>query len=275
MLHWRASRSVARLLLAAILVYAAIVLMMFLSQADLLFPRDAVGRAGPLPPGAAQLQLRTADGNVLHGVHIPPQERPDAERLLILGFAGNAGNAQDAAELLHETYPGADIVTFHYRGYAPSTGEPSAQALMNDAPLIYDEAVARVRPTRTIAVGFSLGSGVAAVLTGQRPVAGAILVTPFDSLSSVAQQWYPLLPVRMLFRHEIPAAEALERSRAPVAIIAAERDELIPAERTRALARRVPNLVFDRSVPGSGHNDIYSRADFTEGMIEALDAVRR
>ena len=65
---------------------------------------------------------------------------------LILGFGGNAWNGQDVAEYLHELFPDEDVVAFHYRGYAPSTGSPSAEALIADAPLVYDFAVERVKP---------------------------------------------------------------------------------------------------------------------------------
>ena len=246
---------------------------MFLSQADMLFPRHAVGPAEPLPPGAERLQLRTGDGDVLHGVHVPASEEVKGERLLAIGFAGNAWNSENVAGLLHETYPRAHVVVFHYRGYAPSTGSPSAQALLADAPLIYDLAVDRVRPTRTVAIGFSLGSGVAAMLASQRPLDGVILVTPFDSLGAVAQDWYPWLPVRALFRHEIDAAAALAGTRVPVAIVAAQQDEIVSPQRTRALARRVPNLVFDKVIAGAGHNDIYARHEFAPAMTEALAAL--
>ena len=79
-------------------------------------------------------------------------------RTLILGFAGNAWNSEDAATYLHDLYPDADVVAFHYRGYRPSTGSPSAEALIEDAPLVYDFAVARLPPERTVAVGFSIGT---------------------------------------------------------------------------------------------------------------------
>jgi hypothetical protein len=101
-----------------------------------------------------------------------------------------------------------------------------------------------------------------------------ILVTPFDSLKSVAAAWYPWLPVRALFRHEIDAAGAIELSDARVAIISAERDEVVPAARTEALKRRVPHLVFDRSIAGARHNDPYSRLEFGRLMNQALAAVR-
>ena len=58
-----------------------------------------------------------------------------------------------------------------------------------------------------------------------------------------------------------------------MAIIAAERDEIVPAERTEALRKVIPNLVFDRTIAGAGHNDIYARSDFHEAMHAAIAAV--
>jgi pimeloyl-ACP methyl ester carboxylesterase len=112
---------------------------------------------------------------------------------------------------------------------------------------------------------------VAAQLAAVRKLDGLILVTPFDSLKAVAQSMYPWLPIGPIFQHEIAAAEAIENTRVPVAIIAAQNDEIVPAERTAALRRRVPNLVFDHTVAGAGHNDIYARSDFQQAMRDALD----
>ena len=212
-------------------------------QASLIFPIHAVPPAGPLPSGAESLSIETPDGNRLAGVHVPA-DATQAERLLVLGFGGNAWNGQDVAEYLHQLYPDSDVVTFHYRGYAPSTGVPSAEALIADAPLIYDLAVERLKPKRAVAVGLSIGSGIAAELAARRKLDGLILVTPFDSLKAVAQAMYPWLPVGPFFEHEIDEAGAVEKAKAPVAILAAQNDEIVPAERTDALRTRVPRLVL-------------------------------
>lgn len=246
---------------------------MILSQADLLFPVHAVPRAGPLAGGAQPWKVETPDGETLQGVHIPPGKNGAGPKLLLLGFGGNAWNGQDVATYLHSLFPEAHVVVFHYRGYRPSTGSPSAEALMADAPLLLEEAVRRVAPDRTVAIGFSIGSGVAATLAGQRHVDGLILVTPFDSLRAVASDLYPWLPIGPFFQHEIAAADALAGNDVPVAILAAERDEIIPARRTDALRKRVPNLRYDRTIKGAGHNDIYHRGDFQDAMQGALAAV--
>ena len=238
----------------------------------MLFPAHAVGPPGPLPAGAEQVSTRSADGDLLHGVHIPGRTTGGP---LVLGFGGNAWNGSDVAVYLHELYPEADVVAFHYRGYRPSAGRPSAEALMADAPLVHDFAVGRVKPKRVIAAGFSIGSGVAASLASKRELDGLILVTPFDSLKAAASDLYPWLPVGPFFEHEIDAAGMLRDSALPVAILAAERDSLIRPKRTDALRRQVPNLVFDRTLAGAGHNDIYGRSNFQLAMREALQAVSR
>jgi len=246
---------------------------MFEFQASLIFPTHAVPAAGPLPPGAERLSLDTLDGHKLAGIRIPAA-RGARSKPLILGFGGNGWNGQDVAEYLHDLYSDHEVVAFHYRGYAPSTGSPSAEALTGDAPLVYDFVAARLKPKRVIAVGFSIGTGVAASLSAERKLAGLILVTPFDSLKAVAQSMFPWLPIGPFFSHEIDAAEALsKKNRVPVAIIAAERDEIVPTERTDALRKLVPNLVFDRTIARAGHNDIYARSDFHAAMDEALSCI--
>lgn len=260
-----------KLLLIPVFLYLSLLVLIFTFQARLLFPAGAVGGAGPLPPGAERLSLDIPDGNRLHGVHI----RPSASRsgTLVLGFGGNGWNAETAAAYLHGLFPEADVVAFHYRGYRPSTGTPAARALIEDAPLIHDFAVGRLRPARTVAVGLSVGSGVAASLAPRRPLHGLILVTPFDSLRKVASRQFPWLPVRLLFRHEMKSAEWLGEAAVPTAIIAAERDTLIAPPRTEGLRRAAGRLVYDRTIPGAGHNDIYDRPEFRAAMREALARV--
>jgi uncharacterized protein len=262
-----------KLVALGLVLFITITLAMSLFQNRAVFPTHLVGRAGPLPAGTQRLSLDTPDGYRLQGVHVPPLRRESGEGLLVLGFAGNAWNSADVAAYLSQIYPDADVVTFYYRGYAPSTGSASAQALLADAPLVLDAAIRRVRPRRTVAVGFSIGSAVAASLARRSDADGLILVTPFDSLKAVAQGHYPWLPVGVFFREEMNPVQSLRGTDMPVALIAGERDTLIPPRRTQALRRKIPNLVFDRTIVGAGHNDIYERPEFRQAMREAIIAL--
>lgn len=238
----------------------------------MLYPTHAVPSPGPLPPTAREVSLKAPDGAVLQGIAIPSANQLE-QRILVLGFGGNAWNGSDVAVYLHRLYPQAHVVAFHYRGYRPSTGKPSAEALLADAPLVRDRAVELVKPDVTVAAGFSIGSGVAASLARDGLVDGAILVTPFDSLKAAAADLFPWLPAGLFFDQEIDAGAFLANSDVPVAIVAGERDTLIRPARTQALRKKARNLVFNRTIAGAGHNDIYERPEFVAAMQEALGKV--
>nr|WP_295370919.1 alpha/beta hydrolase [uncultured Sphingosinicella sp.] len=257
------------LLILAVLGYIAIAAAMFFAQTSIFFPARLVPPAGPLPPGAERIELTAPDGVRLEGVLIPPS-RSGGERTAILGFAGNASNAAGIAEFLASLYPEHPVVAFHYRGYAPSAGAASAEALLDDAPLLYDLTRERLRPERIVAVGISIGSGVAAGLSARRPLDGVVLVTPFDSLEAVARQRFPWLPISLLIRHRLPSDRHLAESKAPVAIVAAERDGVVPPQRTEALRQGLGTIVFDATIPGAQHNDIAYHPQFRPAMREAL-----
>ncbi|MGH6658439.1 MAG: hypothetical protein ACREBM_02185, partial [Sphingomicrobium sp.] len=109
-------------------------------QTHIVFPVHAVPPAGPLPVDGEAWTIKTPRGATLKGIHFPPSET-GGQGELVLGFGGNGWNGQDVAEYLHMLFPRTHVVAFHYRGYRPSTGTPSATALIDDAPLVYDLAV--------------------------------------------------------------------------------------------------------------------------------------
>lgn len=272
MIARRTRRLILTVLLLLVLSYAVIVGLMWHQQERILFPAYLVAPARALSPGATRLTLDAPDGVRLEGLHIPAAQGAGADALLLV-FAGNASNAQGVAELVHALHPDRDVVAFFYRGYAPSGGVAGADRLLDDAPLIYDLVAERLRPRRIVAIGISLGSGVAAGLSARRRLDGLILVTPFDSLSATARQLHPWLPVSLLIRHDMRPADWLRESRVPVAIIAAGRDRLVRPERTEALRRAAPEIVYDATLPGAQHNDIFLHPRFESAMREALRRV--
>ncbi len=256
-------------LLVSLAAYLVAVGFLWFAQERLIFPAYLVAPARDLPAGAQRLTLDTPDGTRLVGVHIPPASGGRAATIVLV-FVGNASHSLAVAEEIHELYPSADTVAFFYRGYAPSGGTAGARQLMEDAPLIYDFLIERLQPDRIVAVGISLGSGVASSLAAQRPLAGAILVTPFDSLSATARQLHPWLPVSLLLRHDLRSADLLRETQIPVAIVAAGGDRLVRPERTDALRRAVANLVYDATLPGASHDDIALHPQFAPAMQEAM-----
>ena len=252
-------------------LYAVLILAIALSQTSLLFPaRIAASGRADLPAAARRLAFSTEDGVQLHGVHLPARLARASAKTLVLAFGGNAWNAEVLAAYLQAQLPHRDILVFHYRGYVPSEGYPSAKSLMQDALAIHDFAIRELAPPRIVALGISIGAGPASHLARHRKLTGLVLITPFDSLGALARDHYWWAPVRLLLRHQMEVAQLLEPLDTPVAIIAAERDLIVPARRTEALRRSIKRLVFDRTVQGAGHNDLYDRPEFAAALEQAI-----
>lgn len=263
-----------KLFLGAVAVYAGVVALMYLLQTHLLFPARLAddGNSG-LPDAATYLEVNAPENVRLVGMRIPPAKKADDKKPVLIGFGGNAWQARNAAEFLHGLYPENEVIVFHYRGYGESAGKPSADRLLSDSLLIYDHIQKTIDPIDTVGVGFSIGSAVAAHLASSRPLAGLILVSPFDSLEALASQHYPWLPVKWLLTHRTDTFEDIQRVTAPTAVIAAELDTIIPPERTQIVRGVIPNLVLDITIAGAGHNDIYGRAEFRDAMVNAMSQI--
>lgn len=256
--------------------YALFVLLVALAQTSLLFPRWAMGPAPALPAGAERLLVVPEGGVELHGQISRAPDGAGAGRPLLLAFGGNAWDGVSLVRYLRDVLPGHDVASFHYRGYAPSTGRPSAAAVLDDAVVVHDHLQAAHGPRPVLAVGLSIGAGPAAHLAARRELAGVVLVTPFASLTDVARGHYPWLPVRWLFRHRMEPAADLNGAAVPVALIWAARDRVIPPRHAVALAEALegeePGVVFSRRIEAD-HNDLYGVPAFRRALREAIGRI--
>ena len=258
-------------LLVLSLLYAAVTLLLWWTQERMIFPRAYVRPpAYPLPDGNRRVGLTTSDGVGLVGNHV---RAPRPARALLLGFAGNAWNADDFTVFLAHRLDDVDIVVFHYRGYTPSEGEPGEAALVADAAAIYDQAVTLREPSRVIVAGFSIGSGAAAALACARPVDGLVLFTPFDSILAIARSRFPLLPAGLFLRHPFRSDLRLAGLDVPTAVVLASDDRIVPARRSSALLRTLRRPVLVETVPDSTHGGIYRMAEVDGALRRAVDAV--
>lgn len=257
------------LILGGLALYGVYIGALYFLQDSLVFRRDIAAKGSyPLPEGNERLKLRTADGETIVGNLVRARSR---SRGLVIGFSGNAWNADDCTTFIAHRMADVDIAVFHYRGYTPSTGKPSEAALFADAALIYDTLVKGMEPERVYAFGFSLGSGVAAWLAANRPLDGQLLVTPFDSIEAIARSRYKGVPVRRLVKHPFRSIEHLNGKTVPTAVILASDDRIVPAERSRQLIEALADPVMVETIPDSTHGGIYDMGEIDVLLRQALD----
>jgi len=254
------------LLLAALFV--GISTLAWLTQERMIFYPQPVASTTHLPARAAQLEVVAADGTHLRGWIAEGTTTP-APTLIYFG-----GNAEEVSWTVIDTrWPREwTIAGVNYRGYGASEGKPGERELSADALAIYD-AVAKsegVDRRRIVVFGRSLGTAVAAHLAAERPVAGAILVSPYDSLTAIGRFHYPWLPVSLLLRHRFEAAADAKRNRMPMLAIVGESDSIIPPERSRALFEAWAGEKRWLVVPRAGHNDLGNEETFWDGVRRFL-----
>jgi pimeloyl-ACP methyl ester carboxylesterase len=184
-------------------------------------------------------------------VWVVPRPGPRA----MIYFGGNADDAAGHVDAFADALPDHSLYLVNYRGYGGSSGRPSEAGLVADAIAVFDH-VHQAHPDIAV-VGRSLGSGVAVQLALERPVARLVLVTPFDSLVNLAKTYFGWLPVGLLLRDRFESAPRAASITAPVLIVIADDDEIIPRARAESLAAAFRSgQVRQVVVPGVGHNTL-------------------
>jgi uncharacterized protein len=231
--------------LTALAIYLVLCAVMYWSQDRILyFPTPEIDR-----PGVRALQVKRADATVkVWALH------PNAQAALLY-FGGNGEDVGSNLRDFERALPDRAIYLVNYRGYGGSTGRPSEAALIGDAEAIYDQIA--IQHDRIVVMGRSLGTGVATAVASVRPVAGLVLVTPYDSIANVGAGRYPWLPVRWLIKDSYDSASRMGKVRAPVLVLVAEHDESILRPRSDALIAAIPaGLGHNVVIPAATHNDI-------------------
>jgi fermentation-respiration switch protein FrsA (DUF1100 family) len=257
-----------KLALAAVAVYAAVGLAAYLGQRKLMYFPDTA-RTAPAEAGLAGVAERVLDTSDGHRV-IAWYGKAEPGRPTLLYFHGNGGSlAIRAPRIARFMAEGWGVYMMTYRGYGGSTGSPSEAANVADARLAYAALLKEgVPPSSIIAYGESLGSGIAVRIAAELPVAGVILDAPYTSIVDLAAQAYPFLPVRLFLIDRYDSRRYIGAIKAPLLILHGARDEVIPVEMGRELARLAPQPKRLAVFPNGHHSDLYLNGN------DAIDAVR-
>lgn len=256
-----------------------------------------------------EVRLQSLDGtNIALGVgSISSKAVSEApmKEVVICYFQGNGGSVPPRLPLLSNTVKllqsrmGEQVrftmVALSYRGYWTSSGRATEPGIKLDAQATLGW-VKRMHPEASIFLwGQSLGAGVACAAAGQhlfqadgQLLQGRILETPFTSVSSMLKVLYPekWLPYRYLSRflrshwdstlalQQISKAE--EERRPQIMLIAATRDEVVPAEEAEKLQKvcEETSVGFERvNVIGALHNEATTRREGQEAIARFVAQV--
>jgi fermentation-respiration switch protein FrsA (DUF1100 family) len=261
-------------LTALVLLYAGLLLLVYVYQGRLLFVPGRHLAGTPAAEGLAfeEVTLETHDGEALHGWWVPATP----ERAVVLFPHGNAGNIADRVGFLTGFQRlGLSIFMFDYRGYGRSTGRPTEKGLYRDAETAWHYlTTARGTPASGLVLfGRSLGASVATWLALKHRPAALILESPFTSVPDLAARLYWYLPVRLLARLHFDNVRRIPGLQAPLLVLHSSEDELIPFAHGKQVFAAAPEPKVFLQITGThGNNFRTTGPAYWDGIDDFLTA---
>jgi len=194
----------------------------------------------------------------------------------IIVFHGNAGTAADRVFYVKWlAVLGYRVILAEYPAYGGRKGKVGETAFVSDASETVRLAFEQYGGPLFL-LGESLGCGVAAAVAKDTTarIDGIILITPWDTLASVAQSKFPYFPVRLFLKDKYDNIGNLRSFQRGIAVVGAERDEVIPVGHANRLYLALPSKAKKIwIVKDAGHNDWPMFVD-TSFLKEIMDFVR-
>ncbi|VEP11469.1 conserved hypothetical protein [Hyella patelloides LEGE 07179] len=261
-----------RFIAFTLVIYLSLTIALFFAQRKLLyFPTNSLPTEQLLQTeGLQDWQVENDDYRGF--ISTKSQENPKGTIIVFHGNAGTAYNRTYYSRAL--TARGYRVLLAEYPGYGNRKGKPSEAVFIADAREIVN-SIDREYGTPIYLLGESLGSGVVAatVADSTLPVEAIVLITPWDSLANLAQSIYWYFPVRWLLLDKFDSLNNLKSFKGKVAILIAEKDEVIPPKFGLNLYESVESKKKLWIFENAGHNSfpLNYQETWWQEVIDFLD----
>jgi len=206
---------------------------------------------------AENLKLWQISGSDYRGI-VAASDPYGAARGTIIVFHGNGGIAADRTYYLKYLGSlGYRTIIAEYPAYGGRKGEVGENSFVSDGQETVRLAAEKYAGPLYI-LGESLGCGIVAAVAAKTQIRidGIILITPWDTLASIAAAKFPFLPVRFFLTDKYDNIGNLRSFKGKIVVVGAERDEVIPISHAEKLYGSLPQKMSRMWIMrGAGHND--------------------
>jgi fermentation-respiration switch protein FrsA (DUF1100 family) len=220
-----------------------------------------------------------SEGARLHGWWMASLGVPLAT---VIHLHGNTGNVSEHAGMI-TWLPrmNINVLTFDYRGFGLSQGQPTLNGMVMDALAAVAQARERGKGLPFVLLGQSLGGATAiraAAAAADPSIRLLIIDSAFSSYRAIARmatQKTPLSPFAPLFLGTLPPANQdplhmMPRVNSPVILLHGEHDRVIPIRHGEQLYAAAPGLKTFLRIPEGHHLDALMRSDVRHSVTESV-----
>jgi uncharacterized protein len=253
--------------LIVVLLYAAAMWWVYLKQERLLFHPEPLASDHQFKVDNDVHELTvTVPGASISVLHL----RLPNPKGVVFFLHGNAGNLDtwfvNTALYREMNY---DLVMLDYRGYGKSTGQIQSETQLHaDVDAVWAAVEDRYRGRVRVALGRSLGTALAARWALKNQPESTILVSPYCSMTDMAREHFPFVPVRLL-RYPLTTCDYVAQLSRPVLLLHGSQDSLISPAHSERIQTRAPHARLLR-IEQAGHNDVHQFEAYTQALREAL-----
>lgn len=260
---WRIVKTLAVTLLAVVAgAYLILFVLVFFFQDTIANRANAFFQPRPITLEQSEavvaadveaIELATPDGAMLRGWLVKNSQAARAP--LVIFFNGSGSESSEMIPYVREL-SGWTVALINYRGFGTSTGTPSQAHAFADATLIYDALSQRpdVDSDRIVAMGYSLGTGVAVYLSAQRPTAATVLAAPYDRMTLIGLKDSPLFaPLSGIMKPYFDSLSRVPTIRSPLLVLIGADDTAVPPALSQRLASNWGGQTTVKIYEGENH----------------------
>ena len=247
-----------------LVVYVLLVSYLYFEQDEMIFQASklSLDYKFEYPGDVEELNITANDSIKLSGLLF----KAENSKGLVFYLHGNGGCLDSWGDIA-PTYTdlGYDIFILDYRGYGKSGGSiENEEQFLNDVKSAYVELLKRYDENKVIIVGYSIGTGSAAMLASINHPKALVLKAPYYSLTQIIDGRVPFMPV-FLQKYKFETYKYLEKVTTPIYIFHGTADRVIPYENSVKLMEHISNRAQLITLQGTGHlingdNPVYAEA---------------
>jgi alpha-beta hydrolase superfamily lysophospholipase len=253
-----------------VVIYVVVISYVYFNQVGMVFQSASLPKEYQFEYQSKfeEINIKSFDGVNLNGLLF----KSDQSKGLIFYLHGNAGTLETWGKIA-KTYTnlGYDIFILDYRSFGKSEGKIENEEQLNkDIAIAYKVLNKRYPENKIIITGYSIGSGLAAILACENKPKALILQSPYYSFTELSSGRVPFFPDFMK-KFQLETWEYLPRIKVPIYIFHGKEDQLIPYENSVRLSKIIKANGHFYSLSDQGHIGMNENNEFQNQLKVILE----
>lgn len=244
-----------------VVIYVTIISYVYFNQVGMIFQSASLSKEFQFDYQSKfeELNIRSFDGVNLNGLLF----KAEKSKGLVFYLHGNAGTLETWGKIAKiYTNLGYDIFILDYRSFGKSEGDIKNEEQLNkDLAIVYKRLNKRYPENKIIIAGYSIGSGLAAILASENKPKALILQSPYYSFTELSGGRVPFFPDFMK-KFQLETFKYLSKIKAPIYIFHGKDDQLIPYGNSVRLSKIIKSNGYFYPLNAQGHTGMNENNDF-------------